>query len=144
MLRNQRNFTIVSRCIKNWTSFPRVTDVRGFANRCFKNPCCINSLLIDYWKTATKFTILSKLCRGNIILSASSVWMECKNRVFRFVSIAKTFLQIDFWEEWLGGLRRCDRIGRYPTQTQNSPEAKLISYTNELCMEKKLNNWMNP
>ena len=66
--------------------------------------------------------------------------MECKNGVFRFVSIAKTFLQIDFWEEWLGGLRRCDRIGRYPTQTQNSPEAKLISYTNELCMEKKLNN----
>ena len=58
--------------------------------------------------------------------------MECG---IHFFSIAEMFLQIDFWEEWPSGLKRCDRIGRFPTQTQNSPETKLVPYTNELCIE---------
>ena len=98
-------YTTVSRCIKNWKSFPRVTEIRDFVVRSFKDPCRINSSFTNYWKTAAKFVIVSKLYRWNIIWSANSVWMEWENgfvyEVFTLFLLQKRFHKLIFGESSL-------------------------------------------
>ena len=81
-------------------SFPRVTEIRDLVRKCFKDPCCINSSFTNCWKTAIKFIIVSKFHRGNILLSASSVWRECENvyMFFTFLLLQKGFYKLTFGE----------------------------------------------
>ena len=51
---------------------------------------------------------------------------RCCIEGFHFVSIAKAFSQINFRGEQSGGLRCCDRIGRFPLQTPFGARPGLV------------------